>query len=413
MEATLYDTFLNVGQQAFARGDWSQAQEAFQAAVSECEASRLGPSSLALALNNLAAALHRRGQLDDAIAVSEQVLVGYSEAGGLGSYSGEIVVALVNLAELYMAGARWAAAETALLSAAEKFSEQVDDAARQAQKELLAQLYTHQEKFPEARAAYYALLEHLRSYSPEPADEVARIYHILSNMEEAIGEEEAAAVSRQECLTRLRALWLPEYPGALAEVLSNIAESLAAADKHGVAVGYLEEAIRMLQISSEPDSAHKLEATQLLAMGLLRESGQPQKGLDLGMELVEKWEDPASVAKLLAEIGLCHFLLGDFSQARDFFQKASDSPLARQDVHFRISALYNLATAQQGLETSPLALSKESEATYSLALSLAQEYLPPGHGLTARIVWNYSGLLEQNNDSEGANKMREQFGSSL
>ena len=399
MESTLWDTFFLLGQQAFQRGDLEQAQEAFSAAVSESQSSGLPPSTLALSLNNLAAVLHRRGALEPAIDCSERALQAY---GGQGA-DGEMGVGLVNLAELYMLAGRMSDAESALLSAEDKLARAGDEESRRAQKDRLGQLYLQQEKLPQAIEVYRRSLEELARLEPEPEEDVARTHHVLSNLYEALDQPELAEASRQQCLKRLRKAWA-EFPEALGEVLVNMAESLAVAGRVGQSVGLLEEAVNFLgQADFET-----LAPVQIFQLAALRDSGQAGRAVELGQVLLEQWDSPQHLARLNNELGLCYFLHKDFGSAVASFSQALQGPLAGSDVNFRISTLYNLAAAQQGGF-----LLSEAASSYSLALSLAQEYLPPGHGLTARIVWNYSGLLEQLGQTDRAHALKKQFGSAL
>ena len=390
-----------MGQQAFQKGDLEQAQEAFSAAVAECEKSQLGGSNLALSLNNLAAVLSRLGFLDPAISCAERALQAYGQP--LSGLDGELGVGLLNLAELYLRRGRLTDAEAALLSAEEKLSRGGDEEARRTQKDRLGQLYLQQEKLPQAIEVYRRSIEEMRGLEPEPTEEVARTYHMLSNLHEAVGNIQEGQECRRQCLERLRSVWV-DFPQSLGEVMVNMAESLAAAGRVPEALPLLEESIGYFGSSDFETGAQ----VHLLYLAALRDSGKAAQAVELGAELSALWESSAFLGRLHSEIGLSHFLLEDFSSAAGLFSRALEGPLAADDISFRISNLYNLAAAQQGGGSQ-----EESLATYSRALSLGQEHLPPGHSLTARIVWNYSGLLEQLGHNDEAQELRDRFGAAL
>jgi tetratricopeptide (TPR) repeat protein len=411
MDSALWDTLFQLAQQAIRRQDWSQAIESLTAAVEECNRSKLPPNQKALCLNNLAAVFHQLGRVDDAIDFSEQALFLYAQVAGINGTElpladisnldpaqlGEVGVGLYNLAELYLAAGRLSDSESAYLSAQSKLEKSQEWEAYVACTNQLANFYLINQRLPEAYQALKVLNERQDLDDYLPKEEKARVLHTLSNLGDALSKHDEADALRQRCLELLWTVWSDRELHIL-QVLENMLESCLAHQRPEAAEKILSFGARFVQ------SEARIPCT-LRHVQILRELSRPQDGIELLRSCLENTtvELTSYEAQLRTELGLCYFALPNFELAETSFSEAISS-LRGETPSQRIGLLYNLAAALQGQEKN-----EDAIACYSKALALAEEHLSAGNSLCARIVWNYSQLLEQSGHSDQAAQMKSRF----
>ncbi len=415
MDSALWDTLFQLAQQAIRRQDWSQAIESLTAAVEECDRSNLPPNQKALCLNNLAAVFHQLGRVDDAIDFSEQALFLYAKVAGSSSSGlplqdievldpsqlAEVGIGLYNLGELYFAAGRLSDSEAAYLSAQAKLEKSQEWEAYLACSNQLANFYLSNGRLPDA----YQVLDNLNHRSEVvaylPNEEKARILHTLSNLCDALNKHQEADSMRQQCLDILWDVW-SDRELHIFQVIENMIESCLANERFEAA----EQTVARGASFKQPET--KIPCT-IRHVQILRDLGKNQDGIELLRSCLENTavEQTSYEAQLRTELGLCYFSMPNYNLAETAFSEAMSS-LRGETPSQRIGLLYNLAASLQGQEKN-----EDAQDCYAKALALAEEHLSPDNSLCARIVWNYSNLLEQSGQAEQAKELKSRYVSHL
>lgn len=385
MEATLWDTFFEVGRTAFAQGDLVQAQEAFRAAVSAAS-EEPGDARLAMSLNNLAAVRHAQGHLPDALNISEEAL--RVSRATLGDNHAEVGVGWINLAQLLAAGGRYGESEASYLAGLQILEKATDLQPYREALEDYANMQLGQEKLERALETFTRLSVSLAKAEPESSEWLARTQHMLSNLHDALGHSEEAIRCRQECLDRLHQLW--GHSLDMAQVVLNMADSLFGNQQFGEAASHYGHGVKILEASFPKDDP-RLTSSQMNWLVALKESGEVAEALTLANRLLATWSPQSEeLPRLYNEHGLLLFLRESYPEALASFKQALGIWEERggQTPASRTSCLYNLASAALGAREW-----EEAREFFQSALSMAEEHLTLQHALSQRILLNYQHLL--------------------
>jgi tetratricopeptide (TPR) repeat protein len=406
-----WDTYMLLGAQAYERRDFEQAREAFLGAVQAASEPRegepdtpvAGDERLASSLNNLAAVYRLQGDIGQAISLQERSLAILRLRRGDGHP--ETALGMGNLGEMYLTAQRHTEAESAFLSAIEMARRGKEPQLYRQSLERLGSYYLEDEKIPAATQVYEQLRVSLKD-SPSPED-LARVCHMLGNLHDSQGQAEAAEQARQQTLTILEAEWGPDSP-QLAEILLNMAESLATNQRMEEAAGYAARARAIVDRFRTPTGVayRGLEAASHEII-YLREAGRLT---DAERVAREQLADPELVgsgrARLQNELGLTLFLLKRYQEAEASFRSSLSSWDSQTETAMssRAATRFNLSSALLGQERW-----SEGGEELKSALSLAQEHLGREHPLLQRILLNSLEVHTRLGETTEADRVRERL----
>jgi tetratricopeptide (TPR) repeat protein len=361
MNEARWDTFFRVGMEHYQQGDFQQAAEAFSVSLEEARELPSPDLRQARSLNNLGCALSQLGQLGPAVALQEEGLAQVLEL--LGPEHQLVAGARLNLASDYLRTERVAEAESL-------FRECLSGPLGEQAAGALAQHYLSQERLPEAAE----VLEQALARHP---DQAAQMLQMLTHIYDALGQTEPADAHRQRLLDWMATNW-GKQTLAFAEVVASLAESLAAQERLLLAADLYGQAAESFA-GCVPAGDARLIGCLLGHLLGLRDGGRPDLALTFAQSVDTQAFPPETRRRWSNEVGLVHFLLQDYLQARKYFEESleigHDLPMP-----VRISILFNLGSAQFGQGEVELA-----QRTFDNLSGLAQEHLPPEHPLYERI----------------------------
>lgn len=372
MEDARWDLFFRLGMEAYNRGDWPQAVEAFGVALEEARLQPEPDLRLARSLNNLACALGHLGRQSESIGLQEEALQLTRHL--LGDHHELVAGGFLNLASDYARVQRYQEAEVLFEKALECLDRTDSRTLRLQALENFSQFYLAQQKLPEASG----ILRQLLTLQQGDEEARARLLHSLTHIYDALGEEALADESREETLLLIEKLWGPENL-AYAEVVGNLAESLMAQNRPQEATKCFEKASRAFAACVPFEDPRRIGA-QLGQLLCLRESGNLLEAARLGAEVLGNWpEGHPELGRWLNEVGLVAFLAKDYPQAADYFARSLECS-GQLPISTRISVSFNLGSAWMGAGDHTRAMQ-----TLETCADLAEEHLAADHQMTQRI----------------------------
>lgn len=230
----LWETFINLGKEAFSRQDYQQAEEAYVAALEQADQFGAVDPRLALTLNNLAAAHQAQGKLHSSFELLGRALGITVE--NLGETHPEVGLALSNLATVCQELGRTEQAERYLTESLE-LARQAPPERLDQTLESLANFYTEQRRPARAVEVLREMVTaRMRHYGVDHAQVAAALLQ-LSQAQEQSGDHVGAEASRQRGL-KLYQSRLGDQDPQMAQVLLAVGSQLQASGNLAQAVSY-------------------------------------------------------------------------------------------------------------------------------------------------------------------------------